>query len=180
MATVRLESGQTAQLHAIAFFSGRPSRLPEVGDRVVGAVVNVMGTLSMVAARPQTDVEKNVPTPLFPQGLLGEATFQLLASSTVQRYTYQALIYSRKAKLAARTPQELRDRLQAVWEVLKKPDRDTRPVEEIEAALILAAIWDQSQEVPLPMEFHWVADFQESDRYPGTEWLVGLTRKLQE
>jgi hypothetical protein len=176
MATIQLDSGQNAQLHALAFFSGRPSRLPTVGEKIVGHVVNVLGTPTMVAARPQTETE--AAGPLIDRGLLNDAALQLLASSTAERYARQAVLYSRKSKLARSTPQELLARLQAAWVVLRQPNRDSRPVEEIEAALILAALWDQSKEFPLPMEFHWAVDFKESADYPGTEWLVALTRRL--
>ena len=181
-AKVRLESGEEIEMHAVCYYSGRPALLPVVGDKVLAQVRPILGVNTVVFARPavpgdQTSVSSDCSVS---EKTLAEATFQLLASSTAQRYARQAVEFSRKVKLHRRKEEELVERLQALWMVLMQPGRDTRPVEEIEAALILAALWDR--QVDLPQEFQTIAhwDAVKSEAYPGTGWLWALTRKLQE
>jgi hypothetical protein len=182
MAKIRLTSGDEVEMHAVCYYSGRPSRLPAVGDKVLAQVRPILGVNTVVFARPAVPGEQAVVSPdcIVSEKTLAEATFQLLASSTAQRYARQAVEFSRKLKLHRRKEEELVERLQALWVVLMQPGRDTRPVEEIEAALILVALWDRQLE--LPQEFQTIAhwDAVKSEAYPGTGWLWALTRKLQE
>jgi hypothetical protein len=117
---------------------------------------------------------------MVPRHILGEAAMQLLASSTAERYYYQAWVLSRQARLVEQTRLALRERLQVLWARLLEPGRDSRPVAEIEAALILSALWDQSKGKDTPHEFQIVSEFKRTEEFPGTEWLVALTRKLRE
>jgi len=52
VAEVRLAGGSVAEMHAGAFLSGRPARLPSVGDAVVAQVRTADGRAVVVAARP--------------------------------------------------------------------------------------------------------------------------------
>lgn len=183
MAKVRLESGEVVGMHAVGYFSGRPARLPAIGNKIVAQVRAIQGKNIIVFARPAFPGEHATVSPdcIVSDRTLAEATFQLLASSTAQRYTQQAVEFSRKAKLHSQHKQEeLAERLEALWAVLMQPGRDTRPVEEVEAALILVALWDRGPELPEMFQTiaHW--DPTKSESYPGTGWLWALTRKLQE
>jgi hypothetical protein len=52
VATVRLESGEEVTMHGGCYFSGRPARLPQVGDKILGAVKEVLGVNRIVVGRP--------------------------------------------------------------------------------------------------------------------------------
>ena len=52
VAVVKLAGGTVAEMHAAAFLSGRPARLPTVGEAVVADVRTADGRSVVVAARP--------------------------------------------------------------------------------------------------------------------------------
>jgi hypothetical protein len=52
VAEVRLTGGTVAEMHAAAFLSGRPARLPTVGESVVARVSESDGRVVVVVARP--------------------------------------------------------------------------------------------------------------------------------
>jgi hypothetical protein len=52
MAEVKLTGGSVAEMHVAAFLSGRPARLPTVGEAVVAEVRTADGRKVVVAARP--------------------------------------------------------------------------------------------------------------------------------
>jgi hypothetical protein len=59
VALVRLPTGETAQMHAGAFISGRPARLPSAGETVHVQVRTTSGRPIVIVGRPAAS--RNAP-----------------------------------------------------------------------------------------------------------------------
>ncbi len=110
-------------------------------------------------------------TPI-PEQVLARAAMELLASSGIRRYTAQARILAREAFPAVQsgevvTHQAMMKRL--VECVQRQASRDTREVEEIEAALLLARLIDTHVE-----EGEQLLRELQAATHPGLRWLSGM------
>lgn len=182
MATVRLEpDGQEVGMHAVGYFSGMPNALPKVGDRILGQVKTIQGVDLIVFARPAgTPLSyTNFPGRVVPESYMNEAAFELLASSTATRYIQKARHISIAARLTQLDKKLLRERLHVLWTSLLQPGLDTRPPEEIEAALLIVALWGPYGEDTAP-ELKAIVDFKDTKSFPSTIWLKALVKGLRD
>jgi hypothetical protein len=111
------------------------------------------------------------------EALLSEATFQLLASSTLRRYLRVAREYAGKAGLERRAALEAAfaeagvERARQLYEAVRGAER--RPAEEAELALLLVTLSDARAPVDdLLLRLS-------EDRSPGLGWLRSLAERLR-
>ena len=116
--------------------------------------------------------------PLIAESVAADATFQMLASSTIKRYLHVAREIAERAGLIAaiRTSPEMAalgfDRARALWNAVSRSDNRTS--EEFELALLLVGLIDGQYE-PAESLLLQIASSPDSSAV----WTIALARRLR-